>query len=449
MNKSYLCRFLLFFFLSSLINIKISYTQEIKWFPGHYYSGSADNIEDDYNLIKDYTIVRGIQKRYYWDEMEISKDSYDFSLIINDLNYLQTKGLKLVIQIQFKTFNSNQKPYPSYLQTSEYEGGIYEMESGGWNLKLWNSSVLERLKALILALGNAVDQNPALVLVNMAESAAASPKDPILASGWSQTKKVFLSNLANCAYTFREAFYSTPTISYFNSGESDALVFEKAELASGHGHGGPDTYIGVYEKDLFLRHAYNLSQRMAGKVPIGYGIQWNNYIWVGSSSKYSDPRGAVPPVELYEFSRDVLKSNFAFWVKRDPYWENVKALWDSLSFALPNDPAGGLNSAFPTLLNQGNTGFINETLVPRKRLNFYPNPSKGNIKIDFEVLTPGTVELLLLNMVGTRNCSILNTYLNAAQYQTFFEIPNLSSGYYLIQFKTSNYSITEKLLVVE
>lgn len=449
MNNNYLFKFLMCLFLAPFISINLSYTQEIKWFPGHYYFGSADNIEDDYKLIQDNSIVRGIQKRYYWDDMEISKENYDFSLIINDLNFLHTKGLKLVIQIQFKTFNSNQKPYPAYLQTSEYDGGIYEMESGGWNLKLWNPEVLERLKALITALGNATDHNPALVLINMAESAAATPKDSELASNWSQTKKVFLKNLAGCAYTFRTVFPTTPTISYFNSGESDALVFEEAELASGHGHGGPDTYIGVYDKDLFLRHAYNLSQRMAGKVPIGYGIQWNNFIWVGSSSKYLDPRGAVPPVELYEFSRDVLKSNFAFWVKRDPYWENVKALWDSLSTALPNDPAGGLISVFPTLLDQGGTGFDNESKAPRKRLNIYPNPSNGRINIDFEVPEPGPVELSLFNITGIVNRKIISTHLNAEHYLANLETSNLASGYYFVQLKTNNYFSTEKFLVLK
>lgn len=323
------------------------YNTGYKWYPGHYALVDHTALDIFMQELQDYPVVRGIQKRYFWEDMEISKDQYDFSQIIADLSYVHSKGKLLVVQIQFKTFNNNHRPYPAYLLTSEYDGGIYEASGKGWNLKLWNVGVLNRFKALLLALGAATDSHPALALVNIAESAAGSPADKELLSNWTGLRNAFMNGLSGCGITMRAAFPNTPTISYFNSNPSDALLFEDVALSTGHGTGGPDVYIGAYEKELHLRHAYDYTQRVAGKVPIGYGVQWNNFIWVGASSAHADPRGAVPPVEHYEFSKEVLKSNFMFWAKRDPYWKDVKALWSNLSFM--GDPAGGLKSDCPSM----------------------------------------------------------------------------------------------------
>ena len=98
--------------------------------------------------------------------------------------------------------------------------------------------------------------------------------------------------------------------------------------------------------DLWLRHSYRLGQRLAGKVPLGYAVQWTNYTEEGHG--HPDPRGAVPPREIYEFSRDILKSNFMIWDIREPYWSEVKALFSGLS--VTGEPGGGLNAACPSLL---------------------------------------------------------------------------------------------------
>jgi hypothetical protein len=352
MNNKLLLTFL---FLSLFARIAFAEVHEAssdyKWYPGHYvFQGDNSGLESMYDEISPYPLIRGIQTRYYWNDLETSKGNYDFSIILNDLDYMQSKGKYLIIQLQFKSFNSNSKPFPAYLQTSEYDGGIFEIDKGGWGLRLWNNNVMTRLKALLTALGNAIDNHPALAMVNSMETALGGPLDPVLQSNWTNLFNTYLQNLSGCAVTMRSSFPATPTISYFNSGQTHSLIFEQDALATGQGHGGPDTYIGAYENDLWLRHGYNLGQRLASKVPIGYAVQWNNYIWVGASSKWEDPRGAVPPVEIYEFSRDVLMSNFIMWGKRVPYWDNVKALWDSLYIALPGDPAGGLQSGLPTLL---------------------------------------------------------------------------------------------------
>jgi hypothetical protein len=325
---------------------------DLKWHPGHYIL--LNNFNDRQEIInttselEGFSVVKGYQIRYRWKDLEPSKDAYDFSSVISDLNYLDSIGKFLVIQLQFKSFNNNTIYTPGYLEDEIYEGGIYNMSTGGWNLRLWNEYVAERLKKLVAALGDSLNQHPALALVNLAESAAPTAIEPEL-SNWKPYRDSFMTNLANMGYRLREAFPYTPTISYFNSGPTEALLFEEVALNSGHGAGGPDVYIGVYEKELHLRHAYDYTQRVAGKVPVGYGVQWHNYTWVGASSAHADPRGAVPPVEHFVFARDILKANFLFWVRRDPYWNDVKVLLSNVSHT--GDPAGGLISDCPTLLD--------------------------------------------------------------------------------------------------
>jgi hypothetical protein len=245
-------------FLFSTPVLQTLSSQDFKWNPGHYILLPAKHdravLESRIQELKDIPVVRGYQIRYLWSDLEPERDYYDFTQVLDDLNFVQSEGKMLVVQIQFKTFNNNQVYFPSYLLTPEFEEGIYQLKGGGYNLKLWNEDVLNRFKALITALGAAIDSHPALALFNLEESATAEPADStLLANWWSAHRPKFMENLASCGYTNRQAFPKTPTISYFNSNQSEALFFEASALASGNGDGGPDIYIGAYEKDLSFR----------------------------------------------------------------------------------------------------------------------------------------------------------------------------------------------------
>lgn len=325
-------------------------TGEVKWFPGHYvHVPDLNGIRAMNDEIASYPIVKGFQTRIYWDELETKKDTYNFSKILEALEFVKSKNKRLAIQIQFKTFN-DQKKVPAYLLTSTYEGGVYKAATGGWNLRLWNENVQARFQALIRALGKATNSHQSLALVNLAESAAGPPaKTDPLSKNWTTLARLHAQNLADTAYDLRESFPNTPTILYFNGGPKDALVYRDASIGSGTGVGGPDTYIGAYEKDLHLRYSYDLAKEISDSVPVGYAVQWNNYTWIGASSAYVHPSGAVPVNDILSFSRDVLKSNFMFWAKREPYWTQVKDLFSKLG--KKGDPFGGLRSSCPELLN--------------------------------------------------------------------------------------------------
>lgn len=321
----------------------------VKWYPGHYaFVPDPSSLESRNAELAPYSIVRGFQTRFFWDELETGLGQYDFSKVLDALNFAKSQGKFLVVQIQFKTFNDT-KRVPRYLLNAEYEGGVYEASSGGWNLRLWNTNVLSRFKMLIHALGAALDSHGSLALVNLAESAAGAPytSDP-LSGNWSTLARQHATNLASVADDLRGAFPTTPTIMYFNGGTPDASVFKAAVAKSGTGLGGPDTYIGAYDLNLFLRYSYDLAREVSESVPLGFAVQWNNFVWLGASSKYVHPNGAVPVDDIFSFSRDTLKSNFIFWDKRDPHWTEVKALFDRLG--KEGDISGGLRTACPKML---------------------------------------------------------------------------------------------------
>ena len=60
---------------------------------------------------------------YSWNQLEPKKDQYDFSLILEDYEYLKSHGKKLFIQLQDVTFNPQRKAVPNYLLTKAYDGG--------------------------------------------------------------------------------------------------------------------------------------------------------------------------------------------------------------------------------------------------------------------------------------------------------------------------------------
>mgnify|MGYP001091943350 CR=1 FL=1 len=321
-----------------------------KWHPGHYVHVPKGDLSPYETEVGGYPVIRGYQKRYYWNDLEPARGKYDFSEIVEDLAYVEARDKYLVIQIQFKSFNENQKLVPSYLLTPEFNGGVYQSaHRGGWNLRLWNEKVLRRFEALLDALGERFDSYEALAGINLEESALETPKDgsPLLAN-WSTLKGSHAEHLAESGVTLERAFPSTPTLFYFNGGPADLSHFEDAALTAGIGMGGPDTYIGAFEDNLWLRHSYGLARRLAGTVPVGFAVQWHNYTRTGASGKWTHPGGAVPVGQIYDFSRRDLGTNFVFWVKRKPYWDNVKALLRELGRS--GDPAGGLDARCPTML---------------------------------------------------------------------------------------------------
>lgn len=333
---------------SSIPKVLAQYpTGTVKWRPGHYlFLANRVDLEKAASEVAKFGVVRGIQTRYYWEDLEPKKGNYNFSSILADANALQKRGLSLVIQLQYKTFRNQPAKIPAYLKTSEYEGGSYQEARGGWNLRLWNKNVRTRLTALVMAMGKTLNSHPAIALINFPESALAAPasSDPLKAN-WSYYLTEHAKQLSGYGTILRSAFPNTPSILYFNGGTNHYKYFAPASLKTGVGTGGPDVWVGAYEYNKWSQYAYDLAKQLRGKVPIGHAVQWEDWERVTHGGAFhKNPR--IVASQIYSFVQDELHSNFMFWEKRKDYWEQLTALWNLIG--KKNDPAGGLRSACPS-----------------------------------------------------------------------------------------------------
>lgn len=149
-----------------------------KWLPGHYVllfgmgkladgglaahlaqiagaAGTANNIP---NLV-------GIQKRYFWKDLEPTKDNYKFDLIIEDLKTCKAAGKFLRPLITFKGFSGG-KGAPLYLRPGQpgYEdafgSGVYTWPPGSTTNEhpaLYIPAVATRFKKFFQMMGQALD----------------------------------------------------------------------------------------------------------------------------------------------------------------------------------------------------------------------------------------------------------------------------------------------------
>ncbi|MDP1615661.1 MAG: hypothetical protein Q8L68_07665, partial [Methylococcales bacterium] len=175
-------------------------TTGVKWNPGHYYT--IQNWANDdpiymaqvYKELKATPALRGMQMRFLWGWLEKSPGVYDFSIIDKHLSKLTAMNKRLVIQVQTKSFEADWKLIPDYLKAAKYEGGAFPFRDwgsktiDGYNIKLWNANVRDRLIALHKALGKRYNSHPNVEGIGMIETAMGQAVKPLTTA---QTDKWF------------------------------------------------------------------------------------------------------------------------------------------------------------------------------------------------------------------------------------------------------------------
>lgn len=79
---------------------------------------------------------------------------------------------------------------------------------------------------------------------------------------------------------------------------------------------------------------------------------------------------------------------------------------------------------------------------------FYPNPSEKSGKIQFELVSPERVEIVLYTSEGKPVTTILNEYIATGEQTINFSTSDLQPGTYFYKFKASNRIETKKFVVV-
>ncbi|WP_318474853.1 hypothetical protein [Photobacterium leiognathi] len=266
----------------------------------------------------------GAQIMYSWSDLEPQKDVYDFSIILEDYEYLKKHGKKLFIQLQDATFYSENKAVPNYLLDKAYDGGAVQQytddgNSEGWVAKRWNKQVRTRFALLMQALGRQFDGK--IEGINLQETAigVSVKTDP------SFNEKDYVTGIKANMLALKQAFPSSTTMQYANFVNGEWLPWEdKGYLKSIYQY-GEKIGVGLGAPDLMVRrrgqlnHALAMMHENKYSVPLGIAIQDGNYIGQTNTTEVVEKRSNIVPM-LHSFSQHFLKVKYMFWGYQEPYF---------------------------------------------------------------------------------------------------------------------------------
>ena len=228
-------------------------------------------------------MFEGAQIMYSWKELESGKGIYDFSIIMQDLEYLEKHGKKLFIQLQDVTFYPENKAVPNYLLSDEYDGGAVlqyneNEQPDGWVAKRWNKKVRERFSLLLIELGTAFDGR--IEGINLQETAIGV--DAKIDSSFSEIS--YVNGLKANMLALKKAFPNATSMIYANFLPGEWLPWDdKGYLRSIYNYGN-QIGVGLGAPDLMVRRKGQLNHPLAMmhegnfSVPIGIAVQDGNYI---------------------------------------------------------------------------------------------------------------------------------------------------------------------------
>jgi hypothetical protein len=290
-----------------------------------FFGQDREQLKDARSFL-DTPAFEGAQVAYSWRQLEQGKDNYDFSLIREDLAFLNAHGKKLWIQYQDVTFNPNRINVPKYLlDDPKYNGGAdkqYQIKGDdeaqavheGWMARRYDPAVQERLHKLYAALGKEFDGR--VVGINDAETSSGF--------GWTgklfpkgYTKEIYRDAIIANMKALKRAFPQSIAMVYANfmpGGRSYLEAVYRAARESNVAVGGPDL---MPFRPFQRANSYPLIRESAGKVPTGLAVQDGNY---GDVNQETGKRATI--AELLKFGADELKLDYIFWCTQEPYYSN-------------------------------------------------------------------------------------------------------------------------------
>ena len=247
----------------------------------------------------------GIAKRYYWRLLEPSRGVYDFSAIKSDLAWAKTNGVRLVVVVDYKSFQSD-KPGPAYLDAYDVHN-----KWGGYTMEIWSPVVVERYNALIKALGAQVDSDSNFEGLATQETALSLDSATLKSLGY--TPEIYRDAMISM---LRAASASLPTsrvfwyMNFLTGNQSYIGAIAAAVAPLGVVMGGPD----VWPDNKSLQTlAYPFYSQFAGKMPLFIQCEDINYAQPHMTSGYATKNWTMP--ELYNFAVTKLHVNYMFWVR--------------------------------------------------------------------------------------------------------------------------------------
>lgn len=311
-----------------------------KWFPGHYLTAKhliAPQITNiNRNLVRYNSNFTGYKAFYTWKALEPVKDRYDFSSIIRDIKTSREDKKKLLIQLSDRVFNQNRNPdLPSYLLTSEYEGGwSYDGRRSMGNF--WLPAYQDRWNKLIQKLGEALDADPDFAGVIVGETSGLSARGKISKS---YTNERMLQHVMSMNSTAARYLPRTPFFQHVNWGIDEA---DRAPLMK---------HIVEKEKGAFGgTDIYDCKKNPPAKVETNaFGQFYKQYRGVAPITLENQPWGyrCLGAREMFDYAVNQIGVNYMVWApvsKTD--WQTKWTIHDAI--AVVNANKGKINKAPPS-----------------------------------------------------------------------------------------------------
>ena len=285
-----------------------------RYHPGHYVAISEAEAVSSIKAL-DEPAVRGVNKRYYWADLEPQSGVYDFSGPRADLDFLRKRHKQLVVFITDKTFNPGRNPLPRYL--SQY--ALPNLR--GFTAKRWDPAVVERFIALVRALAKEFNADPNFEGVALQESALMIT--PAVQREQGYTPEKYRDALIKILVESSRALDRSQVFWYMNHLEGrDDYLGDVAEAVVPYRvvMGGPD----ILPYRPRLQAAYRLYDRFNSRLKLFCSAQDNSYrhdradsrnMGTAAATRNVPPpaSGYVPMKEIFQFARDKLHVNYLFW----------------------------------------------------------------------------------------------------------------------------------------
>ena len=296
-----------------------------KWHPGHYLLVYKNAPNQNFDKIFDQPNFLGAQARYQWKDLEPRKGVYDFSIIENQLNYLQAHNKRLIIEVRLNEV-------PTYLTTDPiYKGGKWATD-GNWGgiTRFWDAAVMDRIIALWQALGKRFDKEPYVEAVNTDGTATGFgsnvPPDYTADKDFEQRKRHLAAAI--------KAFPHTVVIRYIDYGAHVKDLMQYARDA-GAGAGAPDIMPDGRNKIDSFKTGF------AGQMPLGQAVQTPELCQSGT--------GRFLPEQIYRYGVDTLKLNYMFWIEQTTRCDTATKKYSFQYGIIPtvNKHQGAINTSCP------------------------------------------------------------------------------------------------------
>jgi hypothetical protein len=275
--------------------------------------------------------LRHMQKRYYWRDLEPTKDSYNFTELASDIAWCAANGCLLTAMIQDKTFGPGAHPLPHGMEALElvnHAGTAANPDQVGLTGKRWDAAYVTQFNKLTAKLAQ-FDGQPGFNGVATCETSLSLDQSVLKANGYTPElyKASYINTLIAAAKNLpRSNIYWT--MNFFVGNQAYIGDIVDAVRPYGVQMGGPDC---LPNSASLLTAAYPFYAQFKGRIRLFIQVSPPGYAVPDADG----PGKFLTMTDIFNFAKDTLFVNTMFWYP----------------IAQPSDPSKGYgwNDAVPVI----------------------------------------------------------------------------------------------------